>query len=272
MAATPGTVSPTNDDALTVCAISLLSAMLANVVHEGLGHGAVALMTGAQSGVLTTVAWSSAFDSRLVAAGGTGESGSGNRFLDRIAQRETGLGLPSLFSADECCLQSSRWDRIFLFFGCHQFWRLGRCDCRLAPVLAVADAARRHRNGVVLRCHSGCRSWAREVRGRSANRAATAPKTYVHLLLLGGIPLERWRTLESDWDSTGLAIRSARSGWRGLRAAVVAVLHSKKDRSRARVGRHRQELCLDNRGGNPVAHFHFRVGPRDYSASLESIS
>lgn len=29
--------------------------MLANVVHEGLGHGAVALMTGAQSGVLTTV-------------------------------------------------------------------------------------------------------------------------------------------------------------------------------------------------------------------------
>lgn len=70
MAATPGTVSPTNDDALTVCAISLLSAMLANVVHEGLGHGAVALMTGAQSGVLTTVAWSSAFDSRLVAAGG----------------------------------------------------------------------------------------------------------------------------------------------------------------------------------------------------------
>jgi len=82
MAATPGTVSPTNDDALTVCAISLLSAMLANVVHEGLGHGAVALMTGAQSGVLTTVAWSSAFDSRLVAAGGHW----------RIWQRESFLG------------------------------------------------------------------------------------------------------------------------------------------------------------------------------------
>jgi hypothetical protein len=71
MAATPGTVSPTNDDALTVCAISLLSAMIANVLHEGLGHSALALMTGAQSGVLTTVAWSSAFDSKLVAAGGT---------------------------------------------------------------------------------------------------------------------------------------------------------------------------------------------------------
>ena len=71
MAVTPGTVSPTNDDSLTVCAISLLSGMLADVLHEGLGHGAVALMTGAQSGVLTIVAWSSAFDSKLVAAGGT---------------------------------------------------------------------------------------------------------------------------------------------------------------------------------------------------------
>ena len=71
MAAMAGTVSPTNDDALTVCAISLLSAMLADVSHEGLGHGALALITGAQSGVLSTVAWSSTFDSRLVAAGGT---------------------------------------------------------------------------------------------------------------------------------------------------------------------------------------------------------
>src|SRR6202046_2847139 len=71
MAATPGAVSPTNDDVLTVCAISLLSGMLGDVLHEGLGHGALALITGAQSGVLTTVAWSSAFDSKLVAAGGT---------------------------------------------------------------------------------------------------------------------------------------------------------------------------------------------------------
>ena len=45
--------------------------MLADGLHEGLGHGALALITGAQSGVLSTVAWSSTFDSRLVAAGGT---------------------------------------------------------------------------------------------------------------------------------------------------------------------------------------------------------
>jgi hypothetical protein len=60
-----------SDDWLTVCAISLLAAMLSNVVHEGVGHAAIALLTGAKSGMLSTVAWSSKHDSRLVAAGGT---------------------------------------------------------------------------------------------------------------------------------------------------------------------------------------------------------
>ena len=59
------------DDGLTLCAISVLAAMLADVLHEGVGHASLALLTGAQSGVVSTVAWSSAFDSRLVAAGGT---------------------------------------------------------------------------------------------------------------------------------------------------------------------------------------------------------
>jgi hypothetical protein len=45
--------------------------MLTNILHEGIGHGLTALLTGANSGVLTTVAWSSAFDSRLIEAGGT---------------------------------------------------------------------------------------------------------------------------------------------------------------------------------------------------------
>lgn len=62
---------PIADDALTVCAISLVAGILTNVLHEGVGHGLTALLTGASSGVLTTVAWSSAFHSRLVEAGGT---------------------------------------------------------------------------------------------------------------------------------------------------------------------------------------------------------
>jgi hypothetical protein len=59
------------DDTLTICALSILAGILTNVLHEGVGHGLTALLTGAKSGVLTTVAWSSAFDSRLVEAGGT---------------------------------------------------------------------------------------------------------------------------------------------------------------------------------------------------------
>ena len=63
--------APTADDTLSICAISIVAGILTNVLHEGVGHGLTALLTGANSGVLTTVAWSSAFDSRLVEAGGT---------------------------------------------------------------------------------------------------------------------------------------------------------------------------------------------------------
>lgn len=68
---TESTLVQKKDDWLTVCAISVLAGMLGNVLHEGLGHAATALLMGAKSGVLSTVAWSSNHDSRLVAAGGT---------------------------------------------------------------------------------------------------------------------------------------------------------------------------------------------------------
>jgi hypothetical protein len=60
-----------SDDTLTICAISILAAMLASVLHEGVGHATIALATGTKSGLLTAVAWSSETDSKLVAAGGT---------------------------------------------------------------------------------------------------------------------------------------------------------------------------------------------------------
>jgi hypothetical protein len=59
------------DDRVTVAAISALAFMLSDVLHEGLGHACVALATVAPAGVLSTVAWSSAYDSKLVDAGGT---------------------------------------------------------------------------------------------------------------------------------------------------------------------------------------------------------
>jgi hypothetical protein len=72
MSATTGASSlGAKDDWVTVCAISMVAGMIADVLHEGVGHALVALLTVAPSGTLSTVAWSSAYDSKLVAAGGT---------------------------------------------------------------------------------------------------------------------------------------------------------------------------------------------------------
>jgi len=59
------------DDRLTVWAIAGLAFMLSDVLHEGLGHASIALLTVSPQGLLSTVAWSSAYDSKLVDAGGT---------------------------------------------------------------------------------------------------------------------------------------------------------------------------------------------------------
>lgn len=67
----PATAKATLDDALTICAISVIAIMLATMLHEGLGHAATAIFTLHASGTLTSLAWSSAQDSRLVMAGGT---------------------------------------------------------------------------------------------------------------------------------------------------------------------------------------------------------
>lgn len=59
------------DDVPTVCAISVVACVLSTMLHEGLGHAAVAIATLHASGTLTSLAWSSVQGSRLVAAGGT---------------------------------------------------------------------------------------------------------------------------------------------------------------------------------------------------------
>ncbi|MBA3912683.1 MAG: hypothetical protein H0X25_02220 [Acidobacteriales bacterium] len=91
------------DDVFTVVSISTLAAMLAAVLHEGLGHAALALATGARSGVLSTVAWSSEFDSRLVAAGGT--------LVNLVAGLLLWLALRMWKSASTSC-------KLFLLLGC----------------------------------------------------------------------------------------------------------------------------------------------------------
>jgi hypothetical protein len=63
--------APTRPDLLTIGAISVAATVLANVIHEGLGHGGMCAATGGHPLALSTVHFECSVDTRLVAAGGT---------------------------------------------------------------------------------------------------------------------------------------------------------------------------------------------------------
>jgi hypothetical protein len=59
------------DDRLTVIAISALACILQNVLHEGLGHGVTAWLSGAHRVTMSTVALQSDIATRWISANGT---------------------------------------------------------------------------------------------------------------------------------------------------------------------------------------------------------
>jgi hypothetical protein len=59
------------DDRLTIIAIAALACILGDVLHEGLGHGVTAWLSGAHSITLSTVALQSDIETRWIAANGT---------------------------------------------------------------------------------------------------------------------------------------------------------------------------------------------------------
>ncbi|HET6179991.1 MAG TPA: hypothetical protein VFE61_23925 [Candidatus Sulfotelmatobacter sp.] len=65
-----GADSP-KEDRLTVIALSALACILQDVLHEGLGHGVTAWLSGAQRVTMSTVALQSDIDTRWIAANGT---------------------------------------------------------------------------------------------------------------------------------------------------------------------------------------------------------
>ncbi len=180
------------------------------------------------------------------------------------------IGSIALFSADESCVQPFCRHRVFLLLGRHEFWRLGGRHCWLARALVVAAAPRRRRDSFVLRRRIGGGHRAGSVRGSSEERSTAATETHLDSLLLGGGAFECGWTLESDRNSADVEIRSDSSGGRALRAFVVDVLHSERNRSRARSRGHWQELLVDHRGGGLVTRSHFRVGAWDYAAFVDS--
>src|ERR1700728_5056905 len=59
------------DDRLTMIAISALACIFQDVLHEGLGHGVTAWLSGAHRLTMSTVALQSDIDTRWISANGT---------------------------------------------------------------------------------------------------------------------------------------------------------------------------------------------------------
>jgi hypothetical protein len=58
-------------DPATIIAISLVAFAIANLLHEGAGHGGACVLTGGHAKVLSSVHFECSQDSRFIAAGGT---------------------------------------------------------------------------------------------------------------------------------------------------------------------------------------------------------
>jgi hypothetical protein len=61
----------TKPDLLTIAAIAIVATVIADFIHEGLGHGGMCIATGGRPLVLSTVHFECSPETRLVAAGGT---------------------------------------------------------------------------------------------------------------------------------------------------------------------------------------------------------
>lgn len=64
-------VGSAKDDRLTLIAISVLACVLQDVLHEGLGHGVMAWLSGAHRLTISTVALQSDIETRWISANGT---------------------------------------------------------------------------------------------------------------------------------------------------------------------------------------------------------
>lgn len=69
--AVAATVASVKDDRLSLIAISALACILQDVLHEGLGHGVTAWLSGAHKLTVSTVAMQSDIDTRWISANGT---------------------------------------------------------------------------------------------------------------------------------------------------------------------------------------------------------
>ena len=64
----PRSLESTKPDLLTIAAIAIVATMIADFIHEGLGHGGMCIATGGHPLALSTVHFECSAEPRLVAA------------------------------------------------------------------------------------------------------------------------------------------------------------------------------------------------------------
>lgn len=262
----------TADDALSICAISIVAGLLTNILHEGMGHGLVALLTGAQSGVLTTVAWSSAFDPRLVEAGGTlANLAAALVFWFALRSVKT-ASMPRRYFLLITGAFNLFTGTGYFFFRRNKFRRLGGCDFSALSALALAGIASDRGSVFILRLRAACRDWTGALRRSSARPAEAIAKVDHGAVFLSHSACERGGSAESTRNTTAVAIRAARHHWRSERAAMVAILHTARNGAEASTGTGRSQLRADRCGGCFGAPVCCRSRARNNTASLNAPS
>lgn len=259
----------TADDALSICAISIVAGILTNILHEGVGHGLVALLTGAQSGVLTTVAWSSAFDSRLVEAGGTlANLAAALVFWFALRSAKTASMPTRYFLLITGAFNLFTGTGYFFFSGVTNFGDWAAVDFSALSALALAGIAGDRGSVFILCLHAACRDWTGALRRSSARPAEAIAKVDHGAVLLSHSACERGGSAESTRNTTAVAIRAARHRWRSERAAMVAILHTARNGAEASAGTSRSQLRVDRCGGCFGARVCCRSRARNNPASL----
>lgn len=67
----PSATAVRKDDALTIISLAILACILQDILHEGLGHGLTAWLSGARLVTISTVAMQSDISTRWISANGT---------------------------------------------------------------------------------------------------------------------------------------------------------------------------------------------------------
>jgi len=121
------------DDRFTIVAMAVLACVVQDLLHEGLGHGVTAWLSGARRLTISTVALQSDITTRWISANGTLVNLAAAAILWPVLIYVRRLP-PRLYYFLALTLAGSLfWNRIFLVLGRHQLRRLGRGDSRPSP-------------------------------------------------------------------------------------------------------------------------------------------